>query len=184
MTNVVFLGGWFLLSFIVVMLLLGECAVVGFSVTVVKNNPTKCATTRQTKTGKLGTILFRGGTVNKIYLGRKYVPAGALLCSTGVLSDVGGTSGCNIFTRSPSFSLSGVVDHGSGAIGVLANNIGVAIGSCKIAVIRGRTFMRKRRGKLVHVIYSKRTCFMGCLLMYANSSAIVPPVPKLTRISC
>lgn len=158
---------------------------VGFSVTVVNKNPTKCATTRHTKTGNLEAMLFRGGTVKKMYLGRKYVPAGALLCSTGILSGVGKTSGCNIsISKLPTFSVRGVVDHGSGAIGGLAKKIAVAMASCNMAVIRRRTLVVKRGSKQVRVDDRNRSCRIACLVIYANSSAIVPPVGKLASMSC
>lgn len=158
---------------------------VGCSVTVVKKKPTNCATTRQTTRKNLGAILFRGGTVKNIYLGRNYVPAGALLCSTGVLSDFGASSGCNVSPRkAPSFSVSGVVEQGGQAIGGLASNIGVQLASDKVAVIRNATILGKRASKEVHLSYKGSLFAIGGMLLYANSRAMVPPVGNLSSMSC
>lgn len=158
---------------------------VGCSITVVKNNPTNCATTRGTTTNNLSAILFRGGTLNNIYLGRKYIPAGALLCSTGIFSAVGRTPGCTMDTRGPTFSFPGVVTHGGGIMGGLATNVHVGVGRGNIRIIDNRTRVGKQTTSKAVAVTSNRTiCRTTGLLVYANSRAIVPPVPKLTRARC
>lgn len=154
--------------------------VVGCRIVVVNNNPTKCATTRSTNGTNLDMLLVRGGGLNNIYLGRKYVPAGALLCSTGACSDTGRTSGCTVGMSRISFSLSGVVIHGDGIIHGLMLKIGTGLTSGGITVMSKRT--RVVSGGAIH--YNRRACRNRGLVLYANSRAFVPPVPKIRAIGC
>lgn len=153
---------------------------VGCRVTVVNKNPTKCATTRTTKGTKLDIMLFRGEDLNNIYLGRKYVPAGALLCSTGMCSCTGRTSGCTIGISRTSFSLKGVITHGSGIIHGLMLKVGTGLATRRMGVMAKRTAVMSGGA----VRYNKRACRYRGLLLYANDRAFVPPVPKIRGISC
>lgn len=153
---------------------------VGCRITVVNKNPTKCATTRTTKGTKLDIMLFRGRDLNKIYLGRKYVPAGALLCSTGACSKTHRTTGCTIDIPRMSFSLPGVVTHGRGMIHGLMLKIGKGLATRNIAVIDKRTAIASGG----RIRYNKRACRYRGLLLYANSRAFIPTVPNVSGISC
>lgn len=153
---------------------------VGCRMVVVNNNPTNCATTRATNGTKLDILLFRGRGLNKIYLGRKYVPAGALLCSTGACSKTGRTSGCTMAIPRISFSLSGVVTHGDGMMHGLMLKIGNGLASGGMAVIRNVT--RVISGGAIH--YNRRACRYRGLVLYANSRAFVPPVTNVSAIGC
>lgn len=157
-----------------------SCGLVGCRITVVNKKPTKCATTRTTKGTKLDIILFRGEDLKNMYLGRKYVPAGALLCSTGICSCTGRTSGCTIGIPRTSFSLTGVVTQGSGIIHGLILNIGSGLATRRIALIRKRTYVISPRA--IH--YKRRACAYSRLLVYAKDRAFVPPVTNVRRMGC
>lgn len=118
--------------------------------------------------------------MKNIYLGRKYVPAGALLCSTGACSNTGRTSGCTMAIPRISFSLPGVVTHGSGIMHGLILKMGSGLASGGIAVVDKRTAVLS--GGAIH--YNRRVCRYSGLVLYANSRAFVPPVSKVSDMGC